>query len=115
MDPTMDLTKKGVVDPASVRSGNVYGSMEAAYVAESYNGSDSTEVVVFDIGKFIEEEKAYFEYDSRHEEEITDMLTQPSDSTELGKVPHEDKKGSINPNQTGYKISHPSASPFYQE
>ena len=109
------LTKKGVVDPASVRSGNVYGSMEAAYVAESYNGSDSTEVVVFDIGKFIEEEKAYFEYDSRHEEEITDMLTQPSDSTELGKVPHEDKKGSINPNQTGYKISHPSASPFYQE
>lgn len=109
------LTKKGVVDPSSVRSGNVYGSMEAAYVAESYNGSDTTEVVVFDIGKFIEEEKAYIEYDARHEEEITDMLTQPSDSTELGKVPHEAEKGSINPNQTGYKISHPSASPFYQE
>ena len=109
------LTKKGVIDPASVRSGNVYGSMEAAYVAESYNGSDSTEVVVFDIGKFIEEEKAYFEYDVRHEEEITDMLTQPEDSTELGKVAHQDTKGSINPNQTGYKISHPSASPFYQE
>lgn len=109
------LTKKGVIDPASVRSGNVYGSMEAAYVAESYNGSDSTEVVVFDIGKFIEEEKAYFEYESKHEEEITDMFTQPNDSTELGKVAHQDKKGSINPNQTGYKISHPSASPFYQE
>jgi len=111
------LARKGVVDPASIRSGNVYGSMEAAYVAESYNGSDSTEVVVFDIGKFIEEEKAYFEYDHRHEQEVTDMLTKPSDddSTELGKVSHSAEKGSINPNQTGYKISHPSASPFYQE
>lgn len=109
------LTKKGVIDPASVRSGNVYGSMEAAYVAESYNGSDSTQMVVFDIGKFIEEEKAYFEYDNRHEEEITGMFTQPDDATELGKIKHQDTKGSINPNQTGYKISHPSASPFYQE
>ena len=111
------LARKGIVTHSSIKGGNVYGSMEAAYVAESYNGSDSTEVVVFDIGKFIEEERAYFEYDDRHEQEITDMLTTPSenDSTELGKVSHEDVKGSINPNQTGYKISHPSASPFYQE
>lgn len=109
------LTKKGVVDPASVRSGNVYGSMEAAYVAESYNGSNSTEVVVFDIGKFIEEEKAYFEYDNRHEEEVTDMLTQPQDSTDLGDVKHQASKGSLKSNATSWKISHPSASPFYQE
>lgn len=108
------LTRKGVIDPASIRSGNVYGSMEAAYVAESYNGSDSTQVVIFDIGKFIEEERAYFEYDDRHKEEITSMMTDPAaeDSTELGAVPQKAKKGSINPNETGWKISHPSVAPF---
>jgi hypothetical protein len=109
------LSRKGVVDAGTVRSGNVYGSMEAAYVAESYNGSDPTQVVVFDIGKFIEEERAYFEFTERHEEELTDKLTEPTDSTDLGDVSHEPTKGSINPHGTGWKISHPSASPFYQE
>lgn len=109
------LSRKGVVDPGSVRSGNVYGSMEAAYVAESYNGSDSTEVVVFDIGKFLEEEKAYYEFSDSHESEIADLLTKPNDATDLGDVDQEERKGSINPHPTQYKVSHPSASPFYQE
>ena len=109
------LSRKGVVDAASVRSGNVYGSMEAAYVAESYNGSDSTQVVVFDIGKFIEEERAYFEFTEKHEEDLTDVLTDPTDSTDLGDASHEPHKGSINPYGSNWKTSHPSASPFYQE
>ena len=111
------LTRKGVIDPASVRSGNVYGSLEAAYVAESYNGSDSTQMVAFNIGKFVEEERSYFEYSERLDQQQSDALTNPEseDSTELGDVSHSAKKGSINPNQTGWKISHPSASPFYQE
>jgi len=109
------LATKGVIDLGSVRSGNIYGSMEAAYVAESYNGADSTQVVVFDIGKFIEEERAYFEYTQRHEGEISDMLTDPTDSTDLGDVAQEPIKGSIKPNDTGWKTTHPSASPFYQE
>ena len=109
------LSQKGVVDAGTVRSGNVYGSMEAAYVAEAYNGSDPTQVVVFDIGKFIEEERAYFEFTERHEDDLTDVLTDPPDSTELGDVSQEPRKGTINPHSTGWKTSHPSASPFYQE
>lgn len=111
------LTRKGVIDPASVRSGNVYGSLEAAYVAESYNGSDPTQVITFNIGKFVEEERAYFEYSERIDQQQSDALTNPEsdETTELGAVKHSANKGSINPNQTGWKISHPSASPFYQE
>ena len=111
------LTRKGVIDPASVRSGNVYGSLEAAYVAESYNGSDPTQMVAFNIGQFVEEERAYFEYSERIDQQQTDAFTDPDsdETTELGAVKQQDMKGSINPNQTGWKISHPSASPFYQE
>lgn len=109
------LSRKGVIDFGSVRSGNIYGSMEAAYVAESYNGSDTTQVVVFDIGKFLEEERAYYEFVDRHEGEIADMLTKPNDATDLGEIPQETRKGSVDPNPYQSKMSHPSASPFYQE
>ncbi len=108
------LAKKGVIEFGSVRSGNVYGSMEASYVAESYNGSNSTQVVVFDIGKFLEEERAYYEFVDRHDSEIVDMLTKPDDATNLGDVPHEKTKGTVMPSPY-HKLSHPSSSPFYQE
>mgnify|MGYP001284276589 CR=1 FL=1 len=106
------LTQKGLVDPSSVRSGNVYGSMEAAYVAESYNGSDSTEVAVFTIGKFIEEERPYFTYEERHEQDNIDRLTQPDQSTELGQVPQETEKGVLPPYGHTWKIANKNIGPF---
>jgi len=106
------LTQKGLVDPGSVRSGNVYGSMEAAYVAESYNGSDPTEVVVFDIGKFIEEERPYFAYDEKHEQDNIERITQPDESTELGKVPQEADKGVLPTTGHTWKISNKNMGPF---
>ena len=106
------LTQKGLIDPSSIRSGNVYGSMEAAYVAESYNGSNPTEIVVFDIAKFIEEERPYFAYEDKHERDGIDRLTQPDESTELGQVPQEAEKGVLPDTGHTWKISNKNMGPF---
>ena len=80
----------------SVQSGNVYGSMQAVY-PEAKNGANETEVVVYSIGRFIEEEKPYYAHEEALEDEMTAMVTNPGpeDSTELGEVPQEVEKGTV--------------------
>ncbi len=87
------LSKKGLIDLSSIRSGNIYGSLEAAYMAETFNGADPAETIVFGVGKFMEEEKPYFMYDEKLEDDETDRLTSPEDATSLGEVPHGTQKG----------------------
>lgn len=90
------LSKKGVTIPESVQSGSVYGSMQASY-PESKFGADAVQVVLYTIGRFIEEEKPYYSHSDSLEDEITRQITEPSsdDSTELGEVPHEKSKGTV--------------------
>ena len=89
------LSRKGLIDLTSIKSGNVYGSLEASYVPEVFNGADAIETIVFGVGKFIEEEKPYFAYNQKIEDDETERTTSPEDSTTLGDVPHADVKGSI--------------------
>ena len=90
------LRKKGALLTDSVQSGFVYGSMQGAY-PESKIGADATEVVLYSIGKFLEEEKPYY----AHQDAVEDMMMQRTlypndeDSTDLGEVPQEKQKGSI--------------------
>jgi hypothetical protein len=90
------LNRKGVLIMDSVQSGNVYGSMQAVY-PEAKNGANETEVVVYSIGRFIEEEKPYYAHEEALEDEMTAMVTNPGpeDSTELGEVPQEVEKGTV--------------------
>ena len=90
------LQKKGVVTPESIRGGNVYGSMEGL-VPESVGNLDETKVILLSLSKFLEEEKPYFMYEEKLDNEETERLTDPDaeDSTECGEVPHAEKKGSI--------------------
>lgn len=90
------LNKKGAILLDSVQSGFVYGSMQGAY-PESKIGSDATEVVIYSIGKFIEEEKPYYSHDEALDDALLKRDLEPSeeDSTELGEVPHETEKGSL--------------------
>ena len=87
------LAKKGVVLHDSVRGGNVYGSLEGTI--PDTDEVDTTQVAVFVISKFIEEEKDYNKSNEEYEKEIENHLLKPDDenSTELGEVPHEPKKG----------------------
>ena len=99
------LSKKGLIDLSSIRSGNIYGSLEAAYIAETFNGADPAETIVFGVGKFMEEEKPYFMYDAKLEDDETARLTSPEDTTSLGDVSHQVRKGVIpvNPQSTYYR------------
>lgn len=90
------LRKKGTIITDSVQSGFVYGSMQGSY-PESKIGADPTEVVLYTIGKFIEEEKPYYTHSAALDDALLDMETEPSDrnSTELGEVPQEKEKGTV--------------------
>ena len=90
------LRKKGVVTEDSIQSGNVYGSMQALY-PESKVGGSADQIVLFSIGKFLQEEKPYYAHDAALEAEIVASYTDPQepDATELGEVPHKAEKGSV--------------------
>jgi len=91
------LRNEGIVEPESVRSGYVYGSMEAQmFLNEDY---DMVQVALYGINKFIVEERPYFEHIEEFEKAVDDYLTEPTDtdSTPLGEVPQEPVKGSIRP------------------
>jgi hypothetical protein len=90
------LSKKGVVIRDSVQSGFVYGSMQGSY-PESSSGANAEEVVLYTLGKFLEEEKPYYSHEDALERDMNTTVTEPSDedSTELGEVPQEKYKGSI--------------------
>ena len=97
------LFKKGVILPESVKGSNVFGSIEATYPKEA-KVENLTEIVLYNIAEFMEEEKVYmhsFEYVEDVEE---DRVLHPDekDSTELGEVPQEDKKGTLSPGYPGY-------------
>lgn len=91
------LCKKGVMEKDKIQGGNVYGSLEASYENSSEEGVDATQVVLYTIGKFIEEERPYFLYRKSLKNRQEDYYTDPDDgnTTELGEVPHDEEKGSI--------------------
>ncbi len=91
------LRQEGIIEPDSVKAGNVYGSMEAQmFVNEDY---DMVQVALYGIDKFMKEEKPYFEHIEAFEQAVDDYLTEPTpdESTPLGEVPQEPTKGSIRP------------------
>ena len=97
------LFKKGVILPESVKGSNVFGSIEATYPKEA-KVENLTEIVLYNIAEFMEEEKVYmhsFEYVEDVEEDRA-LHPDEKDSTELGEVPQEDKKGTLSPGYPGY-------------
>jgi len=91
------LSKKGIVDRASVHAGNVYGSMEGAILPGV--DRDSFRMALINISKWIDEERPYFEFAEKFGELAIDRFTDPDPeaSTELGEVPHEPTKGALRP------------------
>lgn len=91
------LYKKGIVAQESIRSGNVYASMEAEYPQETINNVSPIKAVVWSIYRWLEEEKPKMEFEEFYEQEIENRLLEPDEeeSTELGEVPQEEKKGSL--------------------
>tara|TARA_R100000008_G_C3579343_1_gene167379 strand:+ start:1315 stop:1848 length:534 start_codon:yes stop_codon:yes gene_type:complete len=92
------LKKKGVVDPSSIHSGNIFGSLEAV-ILESANPEEtnSIQATMYTIVKFLLEEKPHYQAAKQYEIDFEKSLLEPDadDSTELGEVPHETRKGPL--------------------
>ena len=95
------LVNEGVIIPDSVISGNVYGSLEATYPTPADEGVSAPQVILLSTKKFIDATAAPLERLEYIEDKTEDHLVDPTpeDSTELGEVPEEPKKGSITPSR----------------
>ena len=67
---------------------------------------DTVEVILLAIHDFLKKETPEIMAALDYEINVEDTYTDPDeeDATELGEVPHEDKKGSIDPNYKNYQI-----------
>ena len=97
------LTEHGVVEPETIRGSNVFGSLLAQY-PENKEITNLSEIVLYNIALFMLEEAEYMETMRKVEKERDEDLLDPSDkdSTELGEVPQETTKGSMQPYYPGY-------------
>jgi hypothetical protein len=91
------MYKKGVIDPASVQSGNIYSSMEATIPKPIDSEINAIQMCLLVIFKFLEEELPIFAYEKQYDNLQDGRVLQPdeSESTELGEVPHKQKKGAL--------------------
>ena len=95
------LTNAGIVLPESVQAGNVFGSLEGIYPDAIQEGIDSAQVILYSTKQFLDKHSPALEAQEFIENEFDDYLIDPTseDSTELGEVPEEPKKGSISPSR----------------
>lgn len=91
------MTKKGVILPESIAGGNIFGSLQAAYIPQPPGGENPLQVIVYTAANFIEDQRPIFTYEKEFEDTMEKELLKPpvADSTELGEVPQEPFKGSI--------------------
>jgi len=95
------LSKKGVVDPAKIRSGNVFGSLEGAMLVVEESQKElinPSQVAIYSIAKFLQQEAPLYNFYREYEQSFEDELTDPpdDDTTRLGKIPHEPRQGTVN-------------------
>ena len=90
------LRRQGVINYDSIQGGNVYGSLEGQIMdSESH---DPVKVTLLKISEWMETEKPYITGTTAYDDMQDDALIDPDNeySTELGEVPHEAEKGSLN-------------------
>jgi len=93
------LAEKGVIERNTIHGGDVFASIQASYPDSDDEGVSPAQIVLLSTYKFIEEEKPRFETEEWLDNELDNYYTHPTDedSTALGEVPEEPRKGSINP------------------
>ena len=93
------LSTDGVILRDSIQAGNVFGSMQATYPESANEETNPLHVVLLSTKNFMKEEMGYMQMEKDYEDELEEEYLDPTpeDSTELGEVPEEPKKGSITP------------------
>jgi len=107
--PTQDrfyafLIKKGVIELDSVQGGSIYSSLEAEIQESVLEGINSVQTALFVTSLFLEEERPDIQARQHFKRDMTLHMHDPDEenSTELGEVPHSDKKGSADPRVRPY-------------
>jgi hypothetical protein len=93
------LKRKGIITYDSIRGGNVYGSLEGMIAEAKDPDINTLDYTIYNVYKFLKEEKPYYDYIDDYEQMLDDYYTHPTeeDSTELGEVPQASEKGTIRP------------------
>jgi len=91
------LKKRGVVAYDSVQGGNVYGSLEGKLLDGTKTEKHSVFEALKALGDWMKEEEPYIKSTETYDDMMDDYLLDPNDedTTELGEVPHEERKGSL--------------------
>ena len=86
------MTRKGIIDPFSVKAGNIIGCLEGKLYETIEQNINKFDFTLLSISDWIEKERPSFLYQKELEDQFEEDLTNPDDSetTELGKVPHEE-------------------------
>lgn len=90
------LVRKGMCSQDTIRSGNVYSSLEGV-ILKSKDELPIEQLLLLNLEKWLDKERPSLEMDKKYTEKFTDLMTEPDsdDSTELGEVPQEEEKGTI--------------------
>ncbi len=91
------LSKAGVVDRTSVRSGSVFSSLEGTLFESAINGVSSFQMALSELYDFIQDEIPEIKSRKLYKTQLQDFFLDPEEeeSTELGEIPHKDKKGAL--------------------
>lgn len=91
------LVDKGVVQPESIKVGNVFGSMEGLFPQKTHDGKEGMLVAIYVLSQFLEDERPEYVMVKKIQKDLEDKLLNPpiENSTEFGEVPQETFKGSI--------------------
>jgi len=89
------LRGQGVIDYDSIQGGNVYGSLEGQIMDSQSH--DPIKVTLLKISEWMTSEQPYITGTTAYDDLQDDALVDPDNeySTDLGDVPHAEKKGSI--------------------
>ena len=92
------LRGKGIIEYDSIQGGNIYGSLEGKIMEST--SVDPIKATVLNISEWLKTEEPYMQGVSAYEQMEDDLLLDPDNenSTNLGQVPQNAEKGSINQN-----------------
>jgi hypothetical protein len=91
------LTMKGACKHGSVKAANIFGSLQGTLLADKINqpAVDPVQIAIYLVTKFLKNELHFGDIVDDYQESYEEELSNPPDdeTTELGKVPHEPRKG----------------------
>lgn len=91
------LNRKGLIEPATILSGNIYGSLEAQYLDSQKENISVIDLIILNTARWLEEERPYFADMEEIKDREEERLLEPNEeeSTELGEVPEKSVKGNL--------------------